>query len=295
VARIVDFYSRLAGRPLEIDEKVHQSEISEADRNMAIAYMLKTVDKLAGDPFEIVDGYTQQCAVLVTVEDLARMAAVLAAGGRTPEGDQVIEPAVNRQVLSVMTTCGMYDSAGDWLTSVGIPAKSGVAGGVLGVLPGQLGLAAFSPRLDAHGNSSRGVKIFERLNQHMGLHLMETPPVHQWIVRRHLVGGIPVHEVSGDLRFAEVERVMRSFETEPHTDSPVVLDLTRVSRVNDIARRVLLEGVRRLHLDGHDVRIVDPCTVLGDRETGNGSILRGENPSGGYTPQAYPDLMAAVC
>lgn len=292
--RVLDLYSRLAGRPLRVDESVYRSELDEAHRNTAIAYMLKALGNLEGDPRDVVDGYTRQCSVLVTVEDLARMAATLASGGRSPDGDQVMAPEVARQLLSVMTTCGMYDSAGDWLTNVGIPAKSGVSGGVLGVLPGQLGIAAFSPRLDEHGNSTRGVQIFERLNQHMGLHLMDTSVMGGQVARRHWVQGVPVHEIVGDLRFVEIERVMRSFASEPLTDSPVVVDLTRVNRANDIARRVLLEGIRRLHEDGHEVRLVDPAEVVGAPETGTEGTKDGESPRGGYRPQCYPDLVAAV-
>lgn len=292
--RIIDFYSTLAGRELGVAEDVFEGELSTADRNMAIAYMLRTVGILDCDPNDIVRGYTRQCSVSVTVKDLARMAAVLAAGGRTPEGKQVIAPEVNRQVLSVMTSCGMYDAAGDWLTTVGIPAKSGVAGGLVGVLPGQVGIAVFSPRLDKHGNSSRGVRIFERLNGDMGLHLMEVAEAARSVAHRRVIDGVPVQEVSGDLRFVESERVMRSFLDEPSDSGPVVVDLTRVHHANDIARRVLLEGIRVLHNHGHDVRLVDPSAVLGPAETGTGETLRGQQPSGGYVPDKYDDVQAAV-
>ena len=290
--RIVAFYSALAGRELEVDEQVHASELEQANRNLAIAYMLKTVGKLDGDPPAVVGGYTRQCSVRVTVKDLARMAGVLASGGRAPDGTRLIDPQVNRQVLSVMTTCGMYDAAGDWLTTVGIPAKSGVSGAVLGVLPGQLGIAAFSPRLDEHGHSVRGVRAFERLSQHMGLHLMDTTQVPESMARRHCVDDVWVHEISGDLRFAEVERVMRSFQCEPQGDSPVVLDLTRVHHVNDIARRVLVEGIRRLHADGHEVRLVDPTSVLDD--AGGGGFLRSELSEDRFRPRRFPDVSSAV-
>lgn len=293
VDRIVDLYSRLAGRQLVIDEGVFESELTTADRNMALAYMLRTVGILDGDPADIVRGYTRQCSVLVTVRDLARMASVLAAGGMAPGGEQVIDPAVNLQMLSVMATCGMYDSAGDWLTSVGIPAKSGVAGGLMGVLPGQVGIAVFSPRLDAHGNSVRGVRLFERMNRDLGLHLMSTPEAARSVSRRVQHDGAAVHEISGDLQFVEAERVLRAFAAEPVGDAPVVIDLDRVHRTNDIARRMVLEGIRRLHIDGHDVRIVDPWSVLGSAETGAGELVRGEQAHGGFVPTSYPDVASA--
>lgn len=292
--RILDLYSSLAGRRLDVDEAVFESELATADRNMAIAYMLRTVGTLEGEPQDVVRGYTRQCSAAVTVEDLARMAAVLASGGRSPDGEQLIEQAVNRQVLSVMATCGMYDAAGDWLTTVGIPAKSGVAGGLIGVLPGQLGIAVFSPRLDAHGNSTRGVKVFGRLNQDMGLHLMDAAEGARSVARRYVEGGVPVQEVAGDLRFVEAERVLRSFEQEPGGTNVVVVDLDRVHHVNDIARRMVLEGIRRLHEDGHPVRIVDPSRVLGEPETGDGEIVRGEQPRGGFVPESFKDVATAV-
>lgn len=294
VERIVDLYSRLAGRQLSIDENVFESELTTADRNMALAYMLRTVGTLDGDPADIVRGYTRQCSVLVTVRDLARMASVLDSVGRTPGGEQVIEPAVNLQMLSVMATCGMYDSAGDWLTSVGIPAKSGVAGGLMGVLPGQVGIAVFSPRLDAHGNSTRGVRMFERMNHDLGLHLMSTPEAARSVSRRVRHDGAAVHEISGDLQFVEAERVLRAFAEEPAGDAPVVIDLDRVHRTNDIAKRMVLEGIRRLHLDGHDVRIVDPWGVLGSAETGAGELVRGEQARGGFVPKSFADVASAA-
>ncbi|KQZ25461.1 MULTISPECIES: glutaminase [Microbacterium] len=292
--RILDLYSRLAGRELSIAEDVFESELSTADRNMALAYMLRTVGVLDADPADIVRGYTRQCSVSVSVRDLARMGSVLAAGGLSPEGEQLIDPVVNRQVLSVMTTCGMYDSAGDWLTSVGIPAKSGVAGGLMGVLPGQVGIAVFSPRLDEHGNSTRGVRMFERMNHDLGLHLMTSTERARSVSRRVEHDGIAVHEIAGDLHFMEAERVLRGFAEEQAGDDPVVIDLDRVQRANDIAKRMLLEGVRRLHLDGHDVRIVDPWGVLGSAETGSGELVHGDQAHGGFVPASFADVASAV-
>lgn len=294
VEHIRELFSRFAGRDLSIAEDVFTSELSAADRNMALAYMLRTVGVLEGAAADAVRGYTRQCAISVTVRDLARMAAVLAAGGVTPDGTRVWEPAVNRQVLSVMTTCGMYDSAGDWLTSVGIPAKSGVAGGLMGVLPGQVGIAVFSPRLDAHGNSVRGVRLFERMNQDLGMHLMNVTEVTPAVSRRVVRDGVVIHDIAGDLEFIESERVLRALAEEPAGETPIVIDLDGVHRVNDVARRMLLEGIRRLHLDAHDVRIVDPSGVLGTAETGTGELVRGAQAHGGYVPRSFADVESAV-
>ena len=293
--RILDLYSRLAGRALSVDEAVFESELSTADRNMAIAYMLRTVGTLDDDPRDVVRGYTRQCSVSVTVRDLARMASVLASNGRTADGEVLLEPQVARQVLSVMATCGMYDAAGDWLTTVGIPAKSGVAGGLIGVLPGQVGIAVFSPRLDRHGNSARGVDVFGRLSRDMGLHLMEVPEAARSVTRRvEHDDDVVVHELAGDLRFIEAERVLRAMSEEVEGDNVVVVDVRRVHRVNSVARRMVLEGLRRLHLDGHEVRVVDPERVLPDVHTGSGELVTGAEASGGYAPEVFDDLESAV-
>src|SRR3546814_7712201 len=119
-------------------------------------------------------GYDRQCAIKGTCRDLGLVAETLAGGGVHPvSGERLLSREVTRQALSVMTTCGMYDAAGDWVTTVGFPAKSGVSGGVLGSLPGQVGIAVFSPRLDVHGHSVRGVEVFGRLSARSEEHTSE--------------------------------------------------------------------------------------------------------------------------
>lgn len=264
------FLSELAGRELEFDEQVYRSEIDTAFRNLSIGYMLRTVGVLDEDPVAIVHGYIKQCAIKVTVKDLAQMAGVLANGGvQAKTGKRLLSRVVVRQVLSVMMTCGMYDAAGDWLTSVGIPAKSGVAGGIIGVLPGQVGIAVFSPKLDEHGNSARGIEIMERLSSDMGLHLMEGTPSAQTIVQRRYVVGdenknnqIVVYELRGVLQFTESEMLLRILEDEPEGDTRIVLDLTNLSLLHDVGARMLFEGVDRLIEDGHTAVIVDAEGIL---------------------------------
>src|SRR5690606_24637626 len=157
VEEIRELLSTLAGRDLTIDEKVAASELESSYRNVAIANLLRGYELFEDDPDEIVEGYVRQCSVTVTTKDLAMMAATLAAGGVQPVTcEEIFSRDVVRQVLSVMATCGMYDAAGVWLSTVGIPAKSGVSGGIIGILPGQLGIAAYSPRLDDHGTSVQG-------------------------------------------------------------------------------------------------------------------------------------------
>lgn len=165
--RILKVLSKLAGRELKVDEDVYEAELKDANRNMGIGYMLKAAGIISCDVREVVKGYIRQCAINVNVRDLAMMAATLCNAGYHPLTSERIFPHDSvRQVLSVMTTCGMYDAAGDWVSNVGIPAKSGVAGGIIGSLPGQVGIAAFSPKLDSRGTacavwpsakSSRGI------------------------------------------------------------------------------------------------------------------------------------------
>ncbi|MGW1977663.1 glutaminase [Streptomyces sp. NPDC001889] len=276
VERVVRGLSAFAGRELRTDEAVCVSEMEHAHRNLAIAYMLRGYGILTEDPRAVVEGYIRQCSVLVTVRDLGMMAATLANRGVNPlSGERVIREPVVRQVLSVMSTCGMYDAAGDWATQVGIPAKSGVAGGLIGALPGQIGIATFSPRLDAHGNSVRGVSLFERFSSDMGLHVMEVPAAARAIVRsNHVVGDGPaavrVLQLQGGIGFAGAERVVREAVNTAPAEARVVLDLTMVHSIDDVARRMLLEVVRRLTLDGHEIYLVDPESIMPDPDPGDG-------------------------
>lgn len=173
-ARLARLHARLgefAGRALEVDEAAFRSEWATCDRNRAIAYLLRNFGLLAGDLDEALELYVRCCAVAVDARDLAVMAATLANGGVNPRtGRRALGADHVRDVLSVMFTCGLNESAGEWAYRVGLPAKSGVGGGVLAVVPGVLGLAIWSPRLDARGNSVRGVRACVRLSQRLGLH-----------------------------------------------------------------------------------------------------------------------------
>lgn len=156
-ANIVDGLSRFAGRSLDVDEAVYRSECDTGDRNRAIAYLMRGAEVLPGDVEDVLDAYFRQCSVVVDARDLAYMAATLAHRGRNPlTGEQVLADEHVPRVLSVMTSCGMYDFAGEWTYRVGMPAKSGVSGGIVEVLPGQFRVGVFSPPLDARGNSVRG-------------------------------------------------------------------------------------------------------------------------------------------
>lgn len=262
--------SAFAGRELEVDDAVYSSEMETSDRNMALAHMVRSYGVIEQDPRAVVEGYIRQCSVKVSVRDLAVMAMTLASGGINPLTDEEVVPRrVARQVLSVMSTCGMYDAAGDWMTAVGIPAKSGVSGGVLGALPGVVGAATFSPRLDRYGNSTRGVRVFERLSEEMGMHLMDAAPVAEMALRSsgdYDLEGKQTHRIvlQGAIHFSAAEAVLRGLEEIADDGKPVVFDVTRVTGVNDVGRRMLLEGVRRIGLDGHSVALIDSRDVLPD-------------------------------
>ena len=284
-AHIVAGLSAFAGRDLQVDYDVADSEYSQAYRNMAIAHMLRTHDVITSDPSEAVRGYIDQCAVLVTVADLAMMAATLANNGINPvTGDQVISPKAARQTLSVMATCGMYDGSGRWLARIGIPAKSGVSGAIIGVLPGQVGIASLSPRLDRVGNSVQGTEMFTRLSVDMGLHLMSNEQPANTAVRgirtvegadgadEQVDGGGPAPRerlsrvaLQGTLRFTGAERAVRTIVEACDADEleeAVELDLTRVEALSGAGRRMIKEVIRRMRNDGRTVRIEDPEELL---------------------------------
>jgi glutaminase len=158
-ARIIGIHEAFAGRKLEVNQEVYRSESDTNERNRAIAVLMHAYGRLYDDPLVTTDLYTRQCSISVTASDLATMAATLANGGKNPiTGKQVIAQEHVQRVLAVMATAGLYDDSGIWLYRVGLPAKSGVGGGLIAVAPGRFGIAAFSPPLDAAGNSVRAQK-----------------------------------------------------------------------------------------------------------------------------------------
>lgn len=267
------YFSRLAGRDLRIDERVTGSELATADRNLALAHMLRSYGIIADTAEDAVAGYVRECSMLVTVKDLAVMGATLALGGRQPvTGDQVLDPRVCRQVQSVMASAGMYDGAGKWMAGVGIPAKSGVAGGLLGTLPGQLGIATFSPRLDGSGNSVRGAEVFRILSDDMGLHLMSALPSRGSAVRSIRSRGLAtVIRLQGGLGFTGAEDFLSTVAAHELTTTRVVVDMRRVNDTNSFGRAMVLEGLRRIREDGHRVAVIDPDGLLGDRRLDDGT------------------------
>lgn len=176
VNRLLELFRRYTGRDVFIDISVFMSERTTGHRNRALAHLMYHFGMIDEKLDEALDLYFQQCSILVNCHDLAVMAATLANKGINPmTGDRAITTEYIRDVLSVMYTCGMYNFAGEWAYKVGIPAKSGVSGGIMAVVPNQVGIAVFSPLLDTHGSSIRGIKVCEELSRHFELHLFDLP------------------------------------------------------------------------------------------------------------------------
>ncbi|VEP14591.1 Glutaminase [Hyella patelloides LEGE 07179] len=172
--RMLEMFRRYINRDVFIDVSVFMSEKATGHRNRALANLLLNFGTIEPQIEAILDLYFQQCALVVNCQDLAMMAATLANSGIHPISKvQAVQPNYVRDILSVMYTCGMYNYAGEWAYRVGIPAKSGVSGGIMGVIPERAGIAVFSPLIDARGNSVRGLRVFEDLSQEFGLHLLD--------------------------------------------------------------------------------------------------------------------------
>lgn len=171
---VLDRLSVAAGRQLYVDEAVFESERRTGHRNRAIAHLLLNFGMVHAQAEDALDIYFRQCAILVTCRDLALMGATLANMGRNPlSGHAAYEIGSVRSMLAIMFTCGMYDYSGEWAYRVGVPAKSGVSGGVVAVVNRQLGVATYSPRLDARGNSARGIEVCSELAARFGLHAFD--------------------------------------------------------------------------------------------------------------------------
>ena len=272
VDHLVAAMARFAGRPLAIDEAVYRSERTTGHRNRAIANLLRGTGALDDDPEAVVDAYFRVCAVSVDARDLAMIAATLAAGGRHPRtGELAASEDTVRNVLSVMATCGMYDGAGEWMFEVGLPAKSGVSGGILAVLPGQLGIGIWSPRVDARGNSVRGVAVCRDLASELDLHLVRGVRPVAAVRATTTVAARPskrgrtgpererlaleaarslVLELQGGIGFVAVEALAREAALAGSDPTAVVIDLRRVTRLDPAVTPLLADLVAGLGVRG---------------------------------------------
>jgi glutaminase len=166
---LLSFYSDFAGRPLTVNQEVFKSESDTNQRNQAIGYLMYAYEFIKSNPMQATDVYTEQCSVNVNAKDLATMAATLANGGTNPvTRKSVIQPKNVPPVLAVMATAGLYDDSGKWLYRTGLPAKSGVGGGLIAVSPGRFGIAVVSPPLDDAGNSVRAQRAITDISNALG-------------------------------------------------------------------------------------------------------------------------------
>ncbi|MDR2246920.1 MAG: glutaminase A [Treponema sp.] len=174
IAEVMDFFSRLMGRQsrgsLHINEGVYRSEKGTADRNRALAYFLHNAGTLGGDVEEALDLYFKLCSIEVNTADLSVMGATLAAGGRNPvSGAEIMSLDTVYIVTGLMSVCGLYDQSAEFAVEVGVPAKSGVSGGIFCAVPGRMGLAVFSPPLNKSGNSVAGILALAALSRKLKL------------------------------------------------------------------------------------------------------------------------------
>jgi glutaminase len=166
---IIGYYDEFAGRKLKVLEDVYKSEAETNQRNQAIAQLMYAYGRIKDKPLQACDLYTKQCSVGVNAKDLATMAATLANGGKNPVTKKpVLKTEFVPNVLAVMATAGLYDDSGKWLYQTGLPAKSGVGGGIIAVAPGKFGIAVISPPLDKAGNSVRAQKAIADISNALG-------------------------------------------------------------------------------------------------------------------------------
>ena len=176
--KIINSYSAYAGRQLNVLQDVYKSEADTNQRNQAIGALMFAYERIKTDWARAVDLYTRQCAVGVNAKDLATMAATLANGGTNPvTGKQVLESKDVPEVLAVMATAGLYDDSGKWLYMTGLPAKSGVGGGLIAVSPGKFGIAVISPPLDEAGNSVRAQRAIAYISNMLGGNPYASTPI----------------------------------------------------------------------------------------------------------------------
>lgn len=310
-ARTLGMLSRYAGRDLDVDEAVFESERETGHRNRAIGHLLRNAGIIDGEVDPVCDRYFRQCSVRVTCEDLALMAATLANQGVNPRtGERAVAPENVERILSVMSTCGMYDFAGAWVYRVGMPAKSGVGGGIIAVLPGQLGIGVFSPPLDALGNSVRGVAACQALSREFGLHL-HRPPLNVGSVIRAaytlkdrrskrrrtneeaaLLDGaghsVRVIEAQGPIVLSTTEALIRAATDSPPGEGALVIDVRRVTAVDGAVASLFASLAAELGRHGSKLVL----SGLGEGATATGALE--EALVGEPSAECYPTLDAAL-
>ena len=275
-ANMLALFGNLAGRPLGIDEVVFRSEEATGHRNRAIAYMMLNTGMIKRDPNDVLDLYFRQCSVNVTTRDLAIMAATLANDGTNPiTGKKVFQAEYVRDVLSVMNSCGMYDYAGEWAYEVGMPAKSGVSGCIIAVIPGQIGIGVFAPPIDSHGNSLRGIRVCQEISKEFELHAFNNRTNVRSVIRREYRGDlvhsnrlrtpyerqvlarqgdkVAVLEAQGALFFGSTEQLLRRIAQLAAETRYVVVDFKRVHLADASAHKLIARAARSIADSGAEL------------------------------------------
>jgi len=275
-ANMLALFGDLAGRPLGIDEVVFRSEEATGHRNRAIAYMMLNTGMIKRDPNDVLDLYFRQCSVNVTTRDLAIMAATLANDGTNPiTGKKVFQAEYVRDVLSVMNSCGMYDYAGEWAYEVGMPAKSGVSGCIIAVIPGQIGIGVFAPPIDSHGNSLRGIRVCQEISKEFELHAFNNRTNVRSVIRREYRGDlvhsnrlrtpyerevlarqgdkVAVLEAQGALFFGSTEQLLRRIAQLAAETRYVVVDFKRVHLADASAHKLIARAARSIADSGAEL------------------------------------------
>jgi glutaminase len=251
--------SAFAGRELELNEAVYLSEAATGDRNRALSYLTLSAGVLGRPAEEACDIYFRQCSLVVTAADLAVMGATLARGGVNPlTMETVVDADVARITLSVMSTCGMYDRSGEWMVRVGLPAKSGVGGGIAAVLPGEFGVGVYSPPLDAQGNPVRGMAVLQEMSDRLGLHVFAPPSgTRSPISESEVAGGTLTARLRGELDFITAEQVSRHIVEQAATQGirRIELDIADVTTVRAVAAELMRAIGGELRLRGVEIAI----------------------------------------
>jgi len=286
IANMLDLFSSLAGRKLDIDEAVFRSELETGHRNRAIAYMMLNTAMIERDPNEVLDLYFRQCSVNVSCCDLAIMAATLANDGTNPlTSKRVYDAQYVRDMLTVMNSCGMYDYAGEWAYEVGMPAKSGVSGCIIAVMPGQIGICVYSPPIDTQGNSVRGIRVCQEISSEFELHAFNNRTNVRSVVRRDYRADmvrsnrlrtleerkllsteghkVAVLEAQGALFFGSTEQLLRKTSALAADSRYVVVDFKRVHQADTSACKLIVRAAKSM--EGSAAELVFASLAEDDR------------------------------
>ena len=266
--RIQEIMGRFAGRNLHLDQKVFESENATGDRNRAIAWLLKNNKIMKTDVEKSLLTYFKQCSLQVSARDLSIMGATLACNGFNPVTKKRVISINNAiKTMSIMASAGMYDYSGEWLYRVGLPAKSGVGGGIIAALPSQFGLGSFSPPLDQQGNSVRGIEVCKIVSSYYNLHILETEGNIEDVIsasynlqnvrssterQEHDINillkygkNACVLELTGSLNFMAIDYIIR--QVNKHTAKEfIILSMRKVSRFSSGAEKMLEAFIQNL-------------------------------------------------